>query len=188
MYRIVLLSALALALGCEDSTDGPRAFVCSESLGCQSGFVCDTATSQCVPDTRTDAGSQVDAGGPDPDATEPPVDAGPTRDAGGPADSGGVDAGSTPDAAPADGDGDGLADGLDNCPEVANEDQADGDGDGLGDACDARPENADFRLTGGFLLFGGLLVDDTHTLNGGGSSARGQSTDGVFTLKGGLAP
>lgn len=33
-------------------------------------------------------------------------------------------------------DGDGVFDGFDNCPEVANADQTDTDGDGLGDACD----------------------------------------------------
>lgn len=37
---------------------------------------------------------------------------------------------------PADRDGDGLADGSDNCPNVPNADQADGDGDGIGKACD----------------------------------------------------
>lgn len=36
---------------------------------------------------------------------------------------------------PADADGDGIGDGRDNCPTVANEGQADTDGDGLGDAC-----------------------------------------------------
>ena len=35
-----------------------------------------------------------------------------------------------------DADGDGVADGNDNCPAVANSDQADADGDGVGDACD----------------------------------------------------
>ena len=36
-----------------------------------------------------------------------------------------------------DGDGDGVADDDDNCPNVANEDQTDTDGDGEGDACDS---------------------------------------------------
>jgi len=35
----------------------------------------------------------------------------------------------------ADGDKDGVADDVDNCPAVANADQADADGDGVGDAC-----------------------------------------------------
>jgi probable HAF family extracellular repeat protein len=35
-----------------------------------------------------------------------------------------------------DGDGDGVGDDEDNCPEVANADQADGDSNGVGDACD----------------------------------------------------
>jgi len=39
------------------------------------------------------------------------------------------------DVAP-DADGDGEADGCDNCPSVANPNQADADGDGVGDVCD----------------------------------------------------
>jgi hypothetical protein len=37
---------------------------------------------------------------------------------------------------PADTDGDGIADVMDNCPTVANPDQTDSDGDGIGDACE----------------------------------------------------
>src|SRR3990170_6776643 len=36
----------------------------------------------------------------------------------------------------ADHDGDTIDDAVDNCPDVANEDQADTDGDGVGDACE----------------------------------------------------
>jgi hypothetical protein len=45
-------------------------------------------------------------------------------------------------AIPADTDGDGIYDRVDNCPFVANSDQADADGDGVGDACDNCPEVA----------------------------------------------
>jgi len=38
-----------------------------------------------------------------------------------------------------DADGDGWADGSDNCPDSSNADQLDSDGDGLGDACDNCP-------------------------------------------------
>src|SRR5262245_840067 len=40
------------------------------------------------------------------------------------------------DAAISDGDGDGIADDVDNCPRVNNVKQEDSDGDGIGDACD----------------------------------------------------
>jgi hypothetical protein len=40
-----------------------------------------------------------------------------------------------------DSDSDGVADGLDNCPLVANPSQANADGDALGDACDSDDDN-----------------------------------------------
>ena len=52
-----------------------------------------------------------------------------------------------------DGDGDGVIDCLDNCPEVANETQADTDEDGIGNLCDncpaeANPDQADWNENG----------------------------------------
>jgi hypothetical protein len=40
-----------------------------------------------------------------------------------------------------DGDGDGVANSVDNCPDIANTNQADNDNDGLGDVCDADDDN-----------------------------------------------
>lgn len=63
----------------------------------------------------------------------------------------GDDAGSlVPDggtAAVLDRDGDGVLDGVDNCPDVKNPDQADEDGDKVGDACDGCPQIADAAQT-----------------------------------------
>ena len=54
----------------------------------------------------------------------------------------GFDAGAD-GATSADRDGDGIADALDNCPDLANVDQANEDGDRFGDACDPCPPFAD---------------------------------------------
>jgi OOP family OmpA-OmpF porin len=43
------------------------------------------------------------------------------------------------DLPPPDGDGDGIQDGSDNCPDDANSEQEDADSDGAGDACDDCP-------------------------------------------------
>lgn len=45
----------------------------------------------------------------------------------------------TPDCAPVDTDGDGIADGSDNCVATANSNQSDTDEDGTGNACDSTP-------------------------------------------------
>ncbi|MHB8766627.1 MAG: thrombospondin type 3 repeat-containing protein, partial [Deferrisomatales bacterium] len=66
-------------------------------------------------------------------------------------------------------DGDGAADGPDNCPLAANPDQADTDGDGLGDACD----NCPFAANPGQADLNGDGVGDACTLAGGGLDADG---------------
>jgi hypothetical protein len=45
-------------------------------------------------------------------------------------------------------DGDSLADPIDNCPLVANQNQSDLDGDGIGDACETGARVGDFDLSG----------------------------------------
>lgn len=57
-----------------------------------------------------------------------------------------------------DSDGDGLLDGADNCPAVANPDQADSDADGTGDACDHDPATLLLQSTNAFPLLGTSYV------------------------------
>ncbi|HEX8131302.1 MAG TPA: thrombospondin type 3 repeat-containing protein [Pyrinomonadaceae bacterium] len=54
-----------------------------------------------------------------------------------------------------DSDSDGIGDGYDNCPLVANAGQADTDGDGIGDACDTstKPTSKDQCKNGGYTRF-----------------------------------
>ena len=87
-----------------------------------------------------------------------------------------------------DGDGDGVADATDNCPEATNPDQTDGDNDGLGDACDDQPQTFEFFLTGQFLTIGGVGVDADHTLRARATLGAGESTDGHVILRGSLSP
>ena len=49
-------------------------------------------------------------------------------------------------------DRDGVADSMDNCPEVSNPQQADSDGDGQGDACE--PAKPGCAIAGPQLLLG----------------------------------
>jgi hypothetical protein len=52
-----------------------------------------------------------------------------------------------------DSDGDGVPDGVDNCPTTPNPDQRDTDGDGVGDECDATPGSTVCKVTaGGWIL------------------------------------
>ncbi len=64
---------------------------------------------------------------------------------------------------PVDTDGDGVTDGVDNCPNVANAMQADIDQDGIGDACD--PYDLNYPTLGGTLT--GLNQDSIVLQNNG---------------------
>ena len=67
-----------------------------------------------------------------------------------------------------DGDGDGVVDGEDNCPDIPNGNQLDSDGDGFGDVCEPRP----------------LAVDTATTLSASPTSARvGQPITLTMTVR-----
>jgi hypothetical protein len=61
------------------------------------------------------------------------------------------------DPACVDGDGDGVCNAVDNCPNTKNPDQADADEDGRGDACP--PVNCDGAPVTGAVELGGATVD-----------------------------
>jgi hypothetical protein len=111
----------------------------------------------------------------------------------------------TDPAAPADTDGDGVPDGSDNCPAVANPTQGDLDADAIGDACDDDVDGDGIALTDNCLLTPnpdqadadgdgiGDVCDDTPNGgddgngnggggNGGGNGGSGSCGDGVVDL------
>jgi hypothetical protein len=63
-----------------------------------------------------------------------------------------------------DGDSDGVADDVDNCPSTSNPGQVDGDSDGLGDACDPNPESPDDLDGDGFTVGDGDCNDGNATV------------------------
>ena len=72
-------------------------------------------------------------------------------------------------------DGDGIPNGLDNCPSVFNPDQADRDGNGIGDVCDIGGLLADLALTKTVsphrVVVGGLLTYSITVINLGPGNA-----------------
>jgi hypothetical protein len=63
-----------------------------------------------------------------------------------------------PDGGLPDGDGDGICDAIDRCPEQADPDQADDDGDGLGNACDPCTDVVPTTVTKAVLKISKLLT------------------------------
>ena len=106
--RILLIFALIFAWACDDNAIVQSPFTCSESVGCQDGFTCDPSQGICGPQAMTDAG-------PAPDQSVAPEDAAPMPDQMVMVPDATVDAQPPMDA---DGDGDGVPDDADNCPEV----------------------------------------------------------------------
>jgi cysteine-rich repeat protein len=74
-------------------------------------------------------------------------------------------------ATAADGDGDGLADPIDDCPNEPNPDQADLDEDGIGDACDLRT-CGNGVVEGRRKIRGDEQCDDGNQVSGDGCSQR----------------
>src|SRR5689334_17016968 len=64
-------------------------------------------------------------------------------------------------------DGDGVINGIDNCPGIPNGSQADADNDGVGDVCDLSGSNADDSIAASY-FFDDPSVDATRFASSGG--------------------
>ena len=81
-----------------------------------------------------------------------------------------------------DADGDGVADGADNCPTTPNPGQEDSDGDGIGDACDAPTETlyCDDKTIGQLLSSGTYNIIDNR--GGPSKNLKGTKNADLFLL------
>jgi pimeloyl-ACP methyl ester carboxylesterase len=78
-------------------------------------------------------------------------------------------------------DGDGIIDGEDNCPSVANPDQADSDGDGVGDACEPTViQLASFTATPGAMRITLEWTTASEIDNAGFNLYRCESENGAY--------
>jgi Thrombospondin type 3 repeat len=128
VVKLVALVAMSLALSCGYGASFSDCTIsCSSATGCPGGFACGpeglcrtaNVTESCAAQGREDANSGL------------PLDTTVSSD------------GSNGSGCPGDLDCDGVPDGSDNCPTVANPDQANEDGDRFGDVCDPCPPYAD---------------------------------------------
>ena len=182
--QLILAFGLSLLFGgCDDSSPGPtdRADLGGGGVGGTAGTGADDV----------DATTGMGAGGIGGSAGTGAGGVGGTAGtgAGGIGGTAGMGAGGVGGTRPEpDDDLDGVANRIDNCPNLANADQADADGDNAGDACDAQPNVFNYRLQGQLLFLSGMGVDMNHTLKGGASSGAHQSTSENYQLKGQLSP
>ena len=200
--QVLLISALSVLLGCEDTpnADLPEREPCINDNQCLNGETCDPESGACVPvvqgGTAGEGGSGGNAGGEAGSAgsggAAGTAGSGGQGGAAGTAGSGGqggeAGAAGAGGSIAADGDGDGIDDATDNCPETNNPDQVDSDNDGAGDVCDQEPQTANYNLSGQLLLAGGTSVDDAHTVHSAASQGMHECTSENYRLNGRILP
>jgi len=86
----------------------------------------------------------------------------------------------------ADGDGDGVADIVDNCPAASNPDQKDANSDGVGDACDFASDSDNDGVSDGQEVINGTnpLVSDNGSFNPDGDFISGSLLDPAVNTPG----
>jgi hypothetical protein len=180
----------ALSQFCAPILGMPQQGTCKEFQGpCLTDAEC-TAPATCA-DNGADAERLFAAVSEQPDGRQRYVSLGRCSDGDGSCrNDGDCNGGATCDGAvtviatAADPDADGLADPIDNCPDVANDDQKDSDGDDTGDACDRqtcgnhRQEYGEGCDHGDQNGLDGLCDADCHYVGSGAACSDGVDNDG----------